>query len=482
MRGYLLGLQKEHCSQVHCPSTGCTKIVIESTMRQVLSTTEMQSLLDMTAITVLENDKSYIKCPNGSCQQIFEKVDQPRDHIIRKLVHERKVSILLSYQILTLDKKFVCEAEIHKEQHRFSCRSCKTEFCSKCLSIPYHEGKTCEDYKRFLAAKHCRFCGDVIPPPNKFLRAITLTSPATMDVCDKHECVQKRNRICQSVLKCGHACCGIRGEKECLPCIHEDCASMQNLHHNGNEYCNICFVDKLNEGPCLYLKCGHIFHEACIRKKLGSKWPGARITFGFMDCPLCKRTIEHSSLNDITEPLNKIKQLIFTKFHKRLQIENPLDIRDKISEQDKLDWAYHNFAYYLCYRCNDPYYGGRRQCDMNLGDGNDKFDEKELVCGSCQAKEFGQKQSCKKHGTEYLEYKCKFCCNIAIWYCWGNTHFCNNCHEIQCKTHRLTRKSKSELPKCSGPGKCPIGGNHGDNGEEMALGCSICRRATVEDY
>ena len=31
------------------------------------------------------------------------------------------------------------------------------------------------------------------------------------------------------------------------------------------------------------------------------------------------------------------------------------------------------------------------------------------------------------------------------------------------------------MPKCEGPKKCPIGGNHPANGDEYALGCSVCR-------
>ena len=39
----------------------------------------------------------------------------------------------------------------------------------------------------------------------------------------------------------------------------------------------------------------------------------------------------------------------------------------------------------------------------------------------------------------------------------------------------MSRKSKSELPKCEGIDKCPLRIKHPDNGEEYALGCAICR-------
>ena len=39
--------------------------------------------------------------------------------------------------------------------------------------------------------------------------------------------------------------------------------------------------------------------------------------------------------------------------------------------------------------------------------------------------------TCPKHGTEAIEWKCKFCCSVASWFCWGTTHFCDDCHRKQ---------------------------------------------------
>jgi hypothetical protein len=36
---------------------------------------------------------------------------------------------------------------------------------------------------------------------------------------------------------------------------------------------------------------------------------------------------------------------------------------------------------------------------------------------------------CPKHGTDYLEYKCRYCCSVAVFFCFGTTHFCNACHD-----------------------------------------------------
>jgi hypothetical protein len=37
------------------------------------------------------------------------------------------------------------------------------------------------------------------------------------------------------------------------------------------------------------LVCGHIFHHGCAKALLERRWNGPAISFGFADCPLCKR-------------------------------------------------------------------------------------------------------------------------------------------------------------------------------------------------
>lgn len=96
---------------------------------------------------------------------------------------------------------------------------------------------------------------------------------------------------------------------------------------------------------------------------------------------------------------------------------------------DLQKFAMSTLSYYECFKCKQPYYGGRKACDQA---GNDyaNFKKEELVCGKCAAVAVGGgEKTCKTHGTDFIEYKCKFCCNISQWFCWGNTHFCESCHK-----------------------------------------------------
>lgn len=54
---------------------------------------------------------------------------------------------------------------------------------------------------------------------------------------------------------------------------------------------------------------------------------------------------------------------------------------------------------------------------------------------------------------------------MAQWFCWGNTHFCDNCHKRQIAGEYISRLAKDKLPKCEGKDKCPVGGEHGGNGD-----------------
>ena len=42
------------------------------------------------------------------------------------------------------------------------------------------------------------------------------------------------------------------------------------------------------------------------------------------------------------------------------------------------------------------------------------YKPEELVCGKCAAVSVGAGiQNCVKHGTDFIEFKCKFCCSLA---------------------------------------------------------------------
>lgn len=321
----------------------------------------------------------------------------------------------------------------------------------------------------------CRFCGT---SSNTGLLAIG-------NVCSDAECQEHGRNACTKILPCGHTCGGIKNEESCLPCLHRCPApNQQMLKQDADDMCMICFTEALSAAPAIQLKCAHVFHLHCTKNVLSRKWIGPRITFGFSLCPICKDTISHPVLRDLLNPIRELYEDVRRKALMRLEYEG-LHKAEAITTvgarfyNDPAGFAMERYAYYVCYKCNKAYYGGEARCDEQVG-AVDDYDPTELVCGACS--DVSRAQLCPKHGTDFLEYKCRYCCSVAVFFCFGTTHFCNTCHD---DFQRVTNIPKADLPRCpAGPkaqpmegDECPLNVQHPPTGEEFALGCGVCRNA-----
>uniref|UniRef100_A0A8C8JY02 RCR-type E3 ubiquitin transferase n=1 Tax=Oncorhynchus tshawytscha TaxID=74940 RepID=A0A8C8JY02_ONCTS len=320
----------------------------------------------------------------------------------------------------------------------------------------------------------CRFCGT---------RNGTELS-AVGSVCSNPDCQEYAKLACSKTQACGHLCGGVRNEKSCLPCLHGCNKSEGCLKQDADDMCMICFTEALSAAPAVQLDCSHVFHLQCTRRVLENRWLGPRITFGFMSCPICKNKINHSVIKDLLDPIKELFEDVRRKALMRMEYEG-LHKSEAITtpgarfHNDPAGFAMNRYAYYVCYKCQKAYFGGEARCDAEAGQGDD-YDPSELICGACS--DVSRAQMCSKHGTDFLEYKCRYCCSVAVFFCFGTTHFCNACHD---DFQRMTSVPKEELPHCpAGPkGKqlegtdCPLHVVHPPTGEEFALGCGVCRNA-----
>jgi len=204
-------------------------------------------------------------------------------------------------------------------------------------------------------------------------------------------------------------------------------------------------------------ECEHIFHMECVTRKLTTKWEG-HIQLQHLDCPICKVPLKplNEAPEDITQAINKgarLTKMVKEKAVKAAEIEGL-----------SIDEALRKLAFFECFRCKVPYYGGKRDCAQEMDREETKAED--LVCAYCREAGAGSGKSvCGKHGPLNIQYKCRYCCTVAIWYCYGTTHFCEPCHN----------HDGNEGPKpCLGTDGCPFKGCHAPNGEEFALGCSMC--------
>ncbi|XP_048488841.1 E3 ubiquitin-protein ligase MYCBP2 [Plutella xylostella] len=339
-----------------------------------------------------------------------------------------------------------------------------------------HEGvpgvDTFVDMKGGLAAGlagTCRFCG---ARGSSGLLAIG-------NVCADQQCQDHGKESCARVLSCGHLCGGVRGEKTCLPCLFGCTAAVAGeapLRQDADDMCMICFTDPLQAAPAIQLKCGHVFHLHCCKNVLESKWNGPRITFSFSQCPICKEDMNHWTLEDQLAPIRRLKAEVRRKALMRLQYEGAAPTTRSL---DPAAVAMERYAYYACHKCGKAYFGGLARCEA---ESSGWWEPGELVCGACS--DVAGARSCAKHKQDFLEYKCRYCCSVAVFFCFGTSHFCNACHD---DFQRVTNIPKHLLPHCPAgpkgeqlPGtseECPLHVEHPATGEEFALGCGVCRHA-----
>lgn len=361
-----------------------------------------------------------------------------------------------------------------------NCKNNKVDFCILCNASPYHIGKTCEEQQKYKESKKCIYCDQtIINGYNDF-------------VCKNKECTDRFKLSCKKTLKCGHRCLGVEDECVCLDCIHPDCKFYNDKYNQkAEDLCSICYTEELQSSPLVKSSCGHYHHYQCVENLNNSKCVGPKITFGYLNCTTCSQLQSFPNNARLSLLVNKNIQLfedIKTKVIERLKFEG-LDKDKRLSDpndtfyQKPLEFALKTVAYYMCFKCQKPYFAGLRDC--RGGDNDREHKKEELICGGCGALDgVAGVSECKKHGKEFITYKCRFCCSPASWFCWGTTHFCEPCHARQCKGDYVSKYEKSKLPQCNDHNTCPLKIKHPPNGDEYALGCDICKNeaSNMKDY
>jgi len=131
-------------------------------------------------------------------------------------------------------------------------------------------------------------------------------------------------------------------------------------------------------------------------------------------------------LNKILEPALKELEIVKAKCLERLNIER-MDNHPKLTDpsspyhNNPLQLAMATFAFYNCFKCKQVYFGGKRDCEQNNNDGAERKAD-EFVCMGCS--DIRQATCTNAAHRDYLTWKCRFCCKLAVWFCWGTTHFC----------------------------------------------------------
>eukprot|EP00475_Leptophrys_vorax_P034482 TRINITY_DN5569_c0_g1_i1.p1 TRINITY_DN5569_c0_g1~~TRINITY_DN5569_c0_g1_i1.p1 ORF type:complete len:1052 (+),score=271.57 TRINITY_DN5569_c0_g1_i1:49-3204(+) len=440
-------------------------------VKDLLSKQEFENYLAATLKDFLKNSAQVSQCPK--CGFAFEVDYHSWSSKLSNLTKE-----------VGIDKRPMNdEAQKHFLANRIRCRNdpCETIFCKTCKVVPYHTGFTCQEYTVFLNAPHCRYCTTtVLPGRNQYANP---RSEAMHNICDSEACGKKAALACEKSKSCGHHCFGISGEEACPPCLVPKCVEESKvLMQDMTEMCCICYSEDLGSAPSVRLtSCGHWFHSQCLKERLSRKWPGARIGFKFLLCPLCSKEMEHPSVAAELAEVRKLKEIVGAKVKERVENE-ALHDEEKVKDEhspyynDPVKYGWDVYAFYQCYHCKQPYFGGRRACEANLAE---EAAPSEYVCMDCSSLKSKKKCDIPEH-QEFILWKCRFCCSLATWYCWGRVHFCEYCHTNDPWGRDAGNYDNEDRAKCPPPGKteCPIGGNHPPNSHnadsEFAMGCGMC--------
>ena len=432
----------------------------------------------------------YLDCNHTVCPECFEleatkNFFQMKCNICSKEITEKNKRDILKTKFEELEKSAVLKA-IKEDKNE-----------SPNIKNDYYNNNFDEDEVKFISKLNlkdndknnlqknakCRYCGEEI---NKF------NMGKDCDVCNSSSCKERYMIACKKKLSCGHKCFGVDGEKICPPCLDRDCKNFGGkLKQNKESYCSICNSERLGSSPIVVSNCGHYIHYQCAKKQLKKKWSGPQINFNFCLCPECNKWLNIDTIPELQKMVREYKTLyesIKGMALKKLKLEK-LDKSPKLTDTNSpwygktVEFAMRIFAYFMCSECKNPYFAGIRESgnnpNINLDETNINFNPEYCICSEhVDIENIKGENNCIKHGKEFIEYKCKFCCKYATWFCWGTTHFCDDCYKRQCIGDYVSQYSKDKLDKCK-KSKCQVGGNHPLNGEEYALGCFICKYNSI---
>lgn len=204
---------------------------------------------------------------------------------------------------------------------------------------------------------------------------------------------------------------------------------------------------------------------------------GQRLIFTGCQCAKCGQICEHDDLEHLTRATDVLRKKVDMLLEEQLRLDAP-DVwkkalenedNDNSSENDKrstakqalIDEARRKYAFYLCSHCKEPYFGGTVECadEVGLDDNSSSADgsraPEQRLCVACAPQSQVICQNPLEHGR-FLVWKCRYCCKPSTHVCYGNVHFCDDCHDRNSKRHkeiqqqqhrrRLTRTGEVKPP------------------------------------
>eukprot|EP01083_Nonionella_stella_P310494 1103256_1 len=263
--------------------------------------------------------------------------------------------------------------------------------------------------------------------------------------------------------------------------------------------CMICREAISAETPIQLECCGLNLHYNCLEEYIENTFlrnNGRKVTLKQLSCLICRQRMRNKQIATLFEPINALYDKVREIALARLRYDRrDTDDAIVIDGEHPADYAIKLYAVFVCFSCKNPYFGGMNNCQMDFAEDDDDDNDfaEERLCNRCLPQTMNQKE-CGVHGDQYIQWKCRYCCSGATFFCWGTHHFCQICHW---KAYTLKNKPihqlvqcpckpniNTKLPQpCSDGEECPlaaaanlIGIKHPPSGEEYCLGCALCQR------
>ena len=134
-----------------------------------------------------------------------------------------------------------------------------------------------------------------------------------------------------------------------------------------------------------------------------------------MCCPRCKKPIDIDHVDEIADEVEKLNVL-----RSEIQVQAmKICKKEGLDKDERLrtpgDFYFNNLmafceakvSFYMCSRCEKPYYGGLIDCEQEMGI-EDTTRREDLICRPCLMKELsiGSNICMRGHGADYIDWKC----------------------------------------------------------------------------
>eukprot|EP01083_Nonionella_stella_P073155 197581_1 len=212
------------------------------------------------------------------------------------------------------------------------------------------------------------------------------------------------------------------------------------------DQCLLCLMPITDGTPIKLECCGVSIHYDCLKQYIQSGFGnnGDRITLQQLSCLLCRHPMRHKAANDLFKETQILYDKVSAVALKQLRRDNKM----KDAQVRNPNGAYYNnpaayamklYAFFLCFKCKEPYFFGTNQCGDEEAENN--VNKKDRLCSKCdhvKNKQWLQGHTkqcpkCERHiekngGCNHMTCRTPGGCGHEFcWLCLGNWYGHNNC-------------------------------------------------------